>query len=228
MIVRCCNEGPMRPSITTPCSLFIENKRHFWYTFEGTRGHPEWKVFGHRGQKCPLSLYLCKKEVQLWIGLSALKIFPLCPGYISWLILYPNLVIMSTNSSKNSIGERLKILIDVLGLKQKDFAREAGIPYKSLRHYIEGTSLPGSENLQKIILKFGVNINWLLTGEGEMFIKNKPRGEIFDDLTMKIVLLAQQLNEDDRREILHYLQNKKQIQDLKKEVEELKKRIKVE
>lgn len=67
------------------------------------------------------------------------------------------------------ISERLKVLIDSLGLNLKDFSRKTGIPYPTLQHYLSGRSEPGAENLQKIVIQFDVNLNWLLTGEGEMF-----------------------------------------------------------
>jgi len=74
---------------------------------------------------------------------------------------------------KFHVAERLKTIIDSLGMKHKDFAKLSGIPYPTLQDYLIGKSIPGGENLQKIIMKFHVNLNWLLTGEGEMFVDEK-------------------------------------------------------
>jgi phage repressor protein C with HTH and peptisase S24 domain len=68
---------------------------------------------------------------------------------------------------------KLKILIDLLGLSLKDFSRKTGIPYPTLQDYLAGKIKPGADNLEKISMVFHVNLNWLLTGEGEPFVK-KP------------------------------------------------------
>lgn len=80
-----------------------------------------------------------------------------------------------------SVKDRLKILINKLGLKIVDFSRKTGIPYRTLQNYLSGQRSPSTENLQKITAQLGANINWLLTGEGEMFksdssIKNESIG----------------------------------------------------
>lgn len=71
------------------------------------------------------------------------------------------------------IKDRLKILIKLLGLKIKDFSNKTGIPYQSLLKYLSGERTPTEENLQKMAIHLGVNLNWLLTGEGEPFIKHE-------------------------------------------------------
>lgn len=77
-----------------------------------------------------------------------------------------------------NIKNRLKFLIDTLKISYKDFSKKTGIPYTSLQNYIYGSRQPTIENLQKICTQLNVNLNWLLTGEGEMFIqKEKPIAE---------------------------------------------------
>jgi phage repressor protein C with HTH and peptisase S24 domain len=73
------------------------------------------------------------------------------------------------------VKDRLKILIDLLGLKIKDFSRKTGVPYPTLLHYLNGTRSPTQENLQKIAIQTQCNLNWLLTGEGEPFIKKETK-----------------------------------------------------
>ncbi len=67
-----------------------------------------------------------------------------------------------------SIKDRLKILANNLGIKITDFSKKTGIPYRTLQNYFLGERQPSAENLQKIATQLGVNVNWLLTGEGEM------------------------------------------------------------
>ncbi|MCX8041938.1 MAG: XRE family transcriptional regulator, partial [Thermodesulfobacteriaceae bacterium] len=72
------------------------------------------------------------------------------------------------------ISERLKILIQTLGLSLRNFAKMTNIPYRTLQNYTLGISRPNLDYLEKVCSTFGVNLNWLLTGEGEMFYR-KPR-----------------------------------------------------
>ncbi len=58
-----------------------------------------------------------------------------------------------------------------LGLKksQGDFAREICVVQQQLSKYERGENKPSAEFLTKLVEKMNVNINWLLTGNGEMF-----------------------------------------------------------
>jgi len=71
------------------------------------------------------------------------------------------------------IKDRLKILIDLLNLNLKEFSRKTRIPYPTLLQYLAGKREPVPENLQKIAIHLNVNLNWLLTGEGEPFMKKE-------------------------------------------------------
>lgn len=72
-----------------------------------------------------------------------------------------------------NIKNRLKISIDELGLKIVDFSKKTSIPYQTLMNYLNGNRQPTTENLQKISIHTNINITWLLTGEGEMFISDR-------------------------------------------------------
>jgi phage repressor protein C with HTH and peptisase S24 domain len=74
-----------------------------------------------------------------------------------------------------TISERFKELRTKLGLKQPAIAIKFGIPLTSWKKYESGPSEPGSEPLS-LLAKGGVNTNWLLTGDGDMFLK--PLGQV--------------------------------------------------
>jgi phage repressor protein C with HTH and peptisase S24 domain len=74
---------------------------------------------------------------------------------------------------KNRIAERLNFLINSLKINIKEFSQRVGIPYTTMLDYCKGKSLPGAESLEKIATVFHVSLNWLLTGEGEPFIKKQ-------------------------------------------------------
>jgi transcriptional regulator with XRE-family HTH domain len=72
-----------------------------------------------------------------------------------------------------TIGERIRELMRVAGVSASEAAERSGIPLRSLQNYTSpSTELiqkPGAEALLKLRNTFGVNIDWLLTGEGKMF-----------------------------------------------------------
>lgn len=65
---------------------------------------------------------------------------------------------------------RLRAVLEFKNLKIKEFSDLTGIPYSSCQSYLNGTRDPGMEVLTTICLQLYVNLNWLLTGQGEMFI----------------------------------------------------------
>jgi len=115
-----------------------------------------------------------------------------------------------------TIKERLKFLIDLLGLSLKDFSRKTGIPYPTLLQYLSGKREPVPENLQKIAIHVNVNLNWLLTGEGEPFVKKEGQAQ-FDNITEKILILLRDMDEEKRRDVLKYIEEKKLLMELLEE-----------
>jgi len=67
--------------------------------------------------------------------------------------------------------ERLKLIIELKynGVNTK-FAEAIGINKQQMQVYLSGKSKPGADTLEKIAA-IGINVQWLLTGEGEMEIK---------------------------------------------------------
>ena len=85
----------------------------------------------------------------------------------------------------DTIKKRLEYVVEILSEgKHTVFAKKCGIPPGSFQAYINGARVPPTEHLLKIITVCGINLNWLLVGEGEPFIAGKtqeekatPRGE---------------------------------------------------
>ncbi|OOF87883.1 transcriptional regulator [Rodentibacter ratti] len=69
------------------------------------------------------------------------------------------------------ISERLKQVCEAKNWKIKDFAEQTGIAYRTLQGYIGGEREPNAEGMTGIA-RAGVNLNWLVSGEGEMFVEN--------------------------------------------------------
>ena len=66
------------------------------------------------------------------------------------------------------ISERLKLICEHKGWKIKEFAELTGLPYRTLQGYVGGEREPNAEGMTAIA-KVGVNLNWLVGGEGVMF-----------------------------------------------------------
>lgn len=66
------------------------------------------------------------------------------------------------------ISERLRQVCEAKNWKITDFAEQAGIAYRTMQGYIGGEREPNAEGMLGIA-KAGVNLNWLVSGEGEMF-----------------------------------------------------------
>lgn len=76
------------------------------------------------------------------------------------------------------INERLKQLVNELGLNNNSFAKAMGVNPVVTFNVLEGRkSKPSFELLEKIIFTFdNINLYWLLKGEGEMFLYPEPAG----------------------------------------------------
>lgn len=99
--------------------------------------------------------------------------------------------------------KRLRELQKVLQLSIKEFAEKSGLPYTTLQSYLLNKRSPSAENINKIAKVFNVNVNWLMTGNGDMFLIEKDarisdkfrerikkdiaavNGEVIDSLSFK-------------------------------------------
>ncbi len=101
-----------------------------------------------------------------------------------------------------NLPERLTKIRQINKVNIKTFAEKSGLQYTTAQNYLLGTREPTLENLRKIAEAFNVNINWLLTGKGEIFISKKTmmpktfrerikkdiaavNGEVIDSLSFK-------------------------------------------
>ena len=87
---------------------------------------------------------------------------------------------------KKEIGKRLKLIRELKGLSQTELGNSLGIMYQHVSKYERGESVPTWENLIKLIELYGVNINWLLTGRGKMFLSKMGYEEIEEKTILKI------------------------------------------
>ncbi len=67
------------------------------------------------------------------------------------------------------VGNRLRQLRHKLGLTQSQMAQKLGVTLNTYQRYELGDRNLTVEKLQLLRRLFGVNLNWLLTGEGGIF-----------------------------------------------------------
>jgi len=82
------------------------------------------------------------------------------------------------------IGERLKIFRKKRGLKLADLANALGLSIGYLSEVENNKTGIGQKILIRLRELYNLNVNWLLTGEGEMFEK-KP--EITSQLNIELI-----------------------------------------
>lgn len=66
--------------------------------------------------------------------------------------------------------ERLRELIEVLGFNQVEFANSIGLTQATISRYLSGEREINTTTILAIKAVYKVNPNWLLTGEGELFV----------------------------------------------------------
>ena len=64
--------------------------------------------------------------------------------------------------------ERLREARNFLKLSQEALAMETGSQRTTVAGYESGISLPRAEFLRELSIKYGINPNWILTGQGDM------------------------------------------------------------
>ncbi len=71
------------------------------------------------------------------------------------------------------IGKRIKDIRAILHLTAGELAENVNIPVRTIGSYEREEAQPGPKFLNALIETYHININWLLTGQGSMFIPKK-------------------------------------------------------
>lgn len=115
---------------------------------------------------------------------------------------------------KISINARIKELRATLRYKQAEFGEQIGVKDGAVWRMEQEGSNVTEQSIMLICQKFRVRREWLVDGEGEMFVSGEPG--IFAEFAREYKLSAQEqevakyllgLSEGERANILGYLQN---------------------
>jgi len=137
-----------------------------------------------------------------------------------------------------SVADRIRIWRQALGLTQGQFADRTEIPRRTLIGYENEERFPGGGSLTAIA-HTGVNMNWLLTGEGEMVPHGASGGDgrtegqegHADDQATKrwdrLIELVEGIEDDDRRaaamqDLFARAQEMAELDELRRAVSDLK------
>ncbi len=77
-----------------------------------------------------------------------------------------------------SIGKRIKEIRANLHLTSNELAEKLNIPVRTIGSYEREEAQPSPKFLNALIENYYININWLLTGKGNMFISNRTEADI--------------------------------------------------
>lgn len=120
-----------------------------------------------------------------------------------------------------AIGKRVRELRKSLSLTQQELADKINVNRAYLGEIEIGRKDVSLNFLQSLIAAYSVNLNWLLTGEGNTYREEPP----MDRKLKAMQELFEGLTEQQRGEILSVVAEKKRINELIEEVGDLKKRV---
>lgn len=75
------------------------------------------------------------------------------------------------------ISEQLKLIRKNKGLTQQEFANQLEVSTATIASVENGSRDIPKALMKSLVKKFGINANWLLTGEGEMFQNEAPSAQ---------------------------------------------------
>lgn len=110
------------------------------------------------------------------------------------------------------MNQRIKKLRKMLGLTQSEFGRRIGVAGNTVTNYEAGLRVPKESVLLMMSREFRVNIDWLKTGRGEMFlpVSGGSLDELAEEyglgsLEKEIIQEFLKLDSADRKELLTLL-----------------------
>ena len=94
-----------------------------------------------------------------------------------------------------TIGKRLKELKLALKITSATLAKKLEIPVRTIGSYERDEAQPGVKFLNALVECYHVNINWLITGKGSMFLSLKTETDLsyIADMKDKLSLTSSEM-----------------------------------
>jgi transcriptional regulator with XRE-family HTH domain len=113
------------------------------------------------------------------------------------------------------IGRKIREYRLTKGLKLKEFAPLIGISQGSLSDIENEKTKPSADTVVSIVRTTRINPWWLLLDQGEMFDHKQP--DMIDPIAKKVLKLLSQLDEDSKRDVLKYAEDKQLLASFRKQ-----------
>jgi transcriptional regulator with XRE-family HTH domain len=94
--------------------------------------------------------------------------------------------------------KRVETLAGGHGLSVKELCEKSGISHNTMQNYTARGRLPNVETLIKLNVYTGVNIHWLLTGQGDMY----RRADTLPDMKRELCAVVDQLSSEQQAVLL--------------------------
>ena len=90
--------------------------------------------------------------------------------------------------------KRLLKIIAILKLNQKEFTKKMNVSRTTINNYLQDRSKSlSNQTLIKISETYNIDLNWLLTGTGEMFLTTDSKDQQIETLKTRIGTLESQI-----------------------------------
>ncbi|WMX13208.1 MULTISPECIES: helix-turn-helix domain-containing protein [unclassified Aureispira] len=99
-----------------------------------------------------------------------------------------------------AINQRFKQLLEELKVNANQLAKELNISQPTIAKTLSGATLPSSKLFVPLLEKYPtVNLNWLISGKGEMFVDENPMSKEYldrlaDSLERENTMLRKEVN----------------------------------
>lgn len=80
---------------------------------------------------------------------------------------------MKNREAKDTLGNNLRMLMWDNRINRKDVAGVLGLTPATISNFTHGRTPINSEHLAKLSEVYGVSVDWLLTGEGAMYLDER-------------------------------------------------------
>jgi DNA-binding XRE family transcriptional regulator len=122
-------------------------------------------------------------------------------------------------SVENTAGKRLKQVRNQLNMTQAEFAEPLGERWDSIRDIEIGKKKLSADTAVLIEKVHNINLRWLLTGQGEMFLAKKDETASREENPLKnaSMKLLDDMNDEQIQKAYDYLRDQKQLGEFLKE-----------
>lgn len=96
--------------------------------------------------------------------------------------------------AKDNLGARLKLVRKKLALSQIKMAKKMGVTQHTFSNYENLKRFPDSRFLHNLREFYNLNLNWLVSGDGPIFVKyDKEKSEQIAELSAKLEALLKDM-----------------------------------